>query len=90
MDMRAEMPHGVVNIQVKYRSRGPLGLRDLRDASAKLRASGFDGGFLLVTNAPLSEEVRQQNASQSEAEVITWNDVRDDDLLLRALTRNGR
>ncbi|MET8229852.1 hypothetical protein ABZS77_04130 [Micromonospora sp. NPDC005298] len=94
VDARVHLGSGKVNVQVKYRSRGALGLRDIATASAKMRASGFDGGHLIVTNAPLSEEARQHNSeAQPElggVEVITWNDERDDGLLARALARNAR
>lgn len=94
VDTRVQLPNGMVNVQIKYRGRGALGLRDIVIADAQMRASGFDGGYLLVTNAPLSEETREHNlgipARLGGVEVITWNDERDDDLLTRALARNAR
>jgi hypothetical protein len=90
VDIRAALASGTVNIQVKYRPRGPIGLTDVRIATLGFQTSGFDGGFLVVTNAPLSDEVRTHNSEAGEVEVITWNDERDDDLLLRALARNAR
>ena len=94
VDTRVQLPNGAVNVQIKYRGRGALGLRDIETAALQMRGSGFDGGYLLVTNAPLSEEARQHNretpAELGGIEVITWNDKRDDDLLTRALARNAR
>lgn len=90
VDIRATLASGTVNIQVKYRPRGPIGLSDITRAMRGFHAGGFAGGFLVVTNAPLSDEVRQHNAEADEVEAITWNDERDDDLLLRALARNAR
>ncbi|RKN15672.1 hypothetical protein D7147_24675 [Micromonospora musae] len=94
VDARVQVGAGKVNVQVKLRRRGSLGARDIEHAAAKARRSGFDGGFLLITNAPLSEDARAFNAGLSPAgggvEAITWNDSRDDDLLARALARNAR
>ncbi|MET8283538.1 hypothetical protein [Micromonospora sp. NPDC005174] len=94
VDTRVRLPNGTVNVQVKYRGRGALGLRDIETAALQMLGSGFDGGYLLVTNAPLSEEARQHNretpAELGGLEVITWNDERDDGLLTRALVRNAR
>ncbi|WP_146758688.1 hypothetical protein [Micromonospora saelicesensis] len=94
VDTCVQLPNGRVNVQIKYRGRGALGLRDIAMATAQMRGSGFDGGYLLVTNAPLSEEARHHNfetpAELGRVEVITWNDERDDDLLSRALARNAR
>lgn len=89
VDIRAGLASGIVNIQAKYRSRGPIGLADVSRLERAFRAGGLDGGFLVVTNAALSDEVRQHNAADGGVEVITWNDDRDDDLLLRALARNA-
>ncbi|KAB1922932.1 hypothetical protein F8280_17520 [Micromonospora noduli] len=94
VDARVHLPGGKVNVQVKYRSRGALGLRDSVSASNKMRVSGFDGGHLMITNAALSEEAHQHNLGAlpepGGVEVITWNDERDDGLLARALARNAR
>ncbi|MFC4147741.1 restriction endonuclease [Micromonospora mangrovi] len=94
VDARVQVGAGKVNVQVKLRRRGSLGARDIQHAAAIVRESGFDGGFLLVTNAPLSEDARAFNAAISPAgdgvEAITWNDSRDDGLLARALARNAR
>jgi hypothetical protein len=83
-----------VNIQAKYRTRGSIGMSDISKVAMQFRASGFDGGFLIVTNAPLSDEARLHNAELSaeigKVEVVTWNDERDDDVLARALVRNAR
>ncbi|MFF4879703.1 restriction endonuclease [Micromonospora sp. NPDC000668] len=94
VDARVQVGTGKVNVQVKLRRRGSLGARDIELAAAKARWSGFDGGFLLVTNAPLSDDARAFNAALSPTgdgvEAITWNDSRDDGLLARALARNAR
>jgi hypothetical protein len=93
VDVRAQVAGGgKVNVQVVYRRRGAFGSRDIATSSA-FHASGFDGGFLLVTNAPLSAEALQHNSALTHErqgpEVVTWNDERDDDLLARALVRNA-
>lgn len=80
-----------VVIEVKYRSGGALGVSEIADARRQLDRYADDQRGLLVTNAPLSDEVRQYNSSNpgfsSGIEVLTWNDDRDDDLLARALLR---
>ncbi|WP_431900074.1 hypothetical protein, partial [Micromonospora chalcea] len=94
VDARVHVGAGKVNVQIAYRRRGSLGARDIEYAALQALGSGFDGGFLLITNAPLSEDAREFNAALSPAgggmEAITWNDSRDDDLLKRALARNAR
>jgi hypothetical protein len=94
IDARVLMPRGKVSVEIKYRSRGAFGSRDIADASAQLRAAGLEGGHLIITNAPLSAEAQHHNSESSPetngVEVITWNDERDDDLLARALLRNAR
>lgn len=94
VDARVTVGHGKVNVQIKLRRRGSLGARDIQYAADRAEASGFDGGFLLVTNAPLSDDARAYNAAISPTEggveAITWNDTRDDGLLTRALARNAR
>lgn len=94
VDARVQLGTGMVNVQVKLRRRGSLGARDIQHASAVAQRSGFDGGFLLVTNAPLSEDAGAFNVAMPPSgdgvEAITWNDSRDDGLLGRALARNAR
>jgi hypothetical protein len=93
VDARVITPRGSVNLDIKYRSRGPIGLREILARMARAESNGFEGGNLLVTNAPLSEEVREYNSSRPAGElpleIITWNDERDDGLLARAIARNA-
>lgn len=83
-----------VLVEVKHRSSGALGLSEVAAARQQLARYDDAKSLLLVTNAPLSDEVRQHNASNpgfaEGLEIITWNDDRDDDLLARALLRQLR
>ncbi|MFF0720458.1 hypothetical protein [Micromonospora sp. NPDC003816] len=78
-------------VEVKHRLSGALGTSEVMSAKSQLDRISEDNACLLVTNAPLSDEVRQHNASNPELaqgiEVVTWNDDRDDGLLARALMR---
>ncbi|MBG6068914.1 hypothetical protein [Micromonospora ureilytica] len=92
-DMLAQTASGSAAVVVKYREHGPLGLKDLERADYATQRARV-GGVLVVTNAPLSGEVEQYNASRSPddrpIEAVTWNDARDNGLLARALARTAR
>jgi hypothetical protein len=91
IDMVAETETGQAGIVVKYRHR-PLTLNDVYRASGAWKSHGA-GGLLLISSAPLSAEVQAFNATSEDSppvEVITWNDERDDGLLIRALGRVSR
>jgi hypothetical protein len=92
IDARAVSPRGSVNLDIRYRGRGPIGLREVLSRTARAKSNGFEGGNLLITNAPLSEEVHEYYsalpADELPLEIITWNDERDDGLLARAIARN--
>jgi hypothetical protein len=94
IDARVISPRGDINLDIKYRSRGPIGLREVLARMSRAESNGFDGGNLLITNAPLSEEVREyissRPAEQLPLEIVTWNDERDDRLLARAIARSLR
>jgi hypothetical protein len=94
VDARVITPSGSVNLDIKYRSRGPMGLREVLARMARAESGGLEGGSILVTNAPLSDEVREYNESRPPedlpVEIVTWNDERDDGLLTRAIARNLR
>jgi hypothetical protein len=80
IDARVISPRGSVNLDIKYRVRGPIGLQDVLARMSRAESNGFDGGNLLITNAPLSEEVREyissHPAEQLPLEIVTWNDER--------------
>ncbi|MEU5780122.1 hypothetical protein [Micromonospora lupini] len=87
-DLLAETSMGLAAIDVKYRERGLLGMRDIRQAESL--ASRFGRvGVLVVSNAPLSPEVERYNADENNrlVEAVTWNDEKDSGLLARALMR---
>ena len=92
-DFLAQMPAGTVNVEVRYRGRGPLTTYDIMAANQRVTPE-MVGGFLLVTNAPLSDSVRKYNHESSadfdKFEVISWAGPADDHLLARALARNAR
>jgi hypothetical protein len=90
-EILAELPSGIVKVEAKYKQTGPLTIRDVQKTRA-WAALDRQAGWLLVSNAPLSGEVRLFNANDAEGaalEAITWNDDKDNDLLMRALTRRA-
>jgi hypothetical protein len=92
VDMIAETQSGPVAVIVKYRRRSPLTLAYVGAAVSNWKPDRTVG-LLIVTNVPLSNEVREFNATvenRPPVEVITWNDERDDGILIRALGRVAR
>lgn len=93
IDMTAYMPSGAVHVQAKYRSKGVISRRDI-DALNQRISRAPRGGFLIVTNAPLSESLKEYNNYVEEdplsAKVITWSGPADDDILAAALRRSSR
>jgi hypothetical protein len=85
-------------VEAKRRSYGPLTRLDVEKSTrqATALAGGLEtaAGVLVVTNAPLSGPVQALNAEprvgKRPVEVMSWNDERDDDLLVRALGRVAR
>jgi hypothetical protein len=73
---------------VKYR-RHILGMADVDKALGVMTRAGLP--ILLVTNAPLSSKVQEFNATWGDrhprAEVVTWRNEADDQVLHRALVR---
>jgi hypothetical protein len=92
VDMTAETPTGEVAVVVKYRTRSPLTLQYVNMVVSNWKPDGTVG-LLIVTNAPLSGDVREFNATvenRPPVEIITWDDERDDGILIRALGRVAR
>jgi hypothetical protein len=95
-DMTATFPSGTVNVDVQLRTRAPLGLYDVMHANSTIDVSdqAYPGGFLLITNGPLSPQVAGYNAGttpdSTQFEVVTWNGTDDDHALARALIRRAR
>lgn len=88
-DFAVKTPMGQTAIEVKYRRDGPFRARDVADVVR--RHKGKNDKIVIVTNAPLSEEVRVINGAGiydvMPVEVVTWNDAAHDDLLHRAIVR---
>ncbi|MEU7018669.1 hypothetical protein [Streptomyces sp. NPDC046385] len=80
---------GHVVVQVKHRRNGQILMRDIQNVLNRL--PDFASGVLVITNAPLSREIREFNAKSHESrprvEVIQWQSSEDDDVLVRALAR---
>ncbi|MBM0231420.1 hypothetical protein JNW91_05800 [Micromonospora sp. STR1_7] len=92
-DMLAQTASESVAVVVKFREDGPLGSQDVAMADYVTQTATV-GGVLVVTNAALSGEIEQHNASRPPGtrpvEVVTWNDDRDNRLLARTLARTAR
>lgn len=92
-DLIAVTPRGRVAVVVKHLRGRSLNRKDIeRHAQAALKA--YDGGVLVVTNAPLSQSALDFNSEYSDwqhpVEAVTWNSKNDDDLLTRAVVRTAR
>ena len=80
---------GLTAIEVKYKHIGNFRGRDVANAVEQIKGEGVK--LVIVTNAPLSEEVRMINGAGDyngvPVEVVTWNDEGHDGLLQRAIAR---
>ncbi|GAB3816572.1 hypothetical protein [Micromonospora zhanjiangensis] len=85
-DFVATTGMGTANVEVKYRERGPLRMRDIQQLEKYSRGAH---GLLIVTNAPLSPEVESYNADEDNRhiEAVSWNGERDNGIVMRALMR---
>ncbi|MFE4589812.1 hypothetical protein [Streptomyces laurentii] len=76
-------------VEVLHRRNKRLTMLDVKRLADRLPQLGM--GVLVVTNAPLSQEVRDFNASSGDSrprmEVVQWRDSADDDVLVRAIAR---
>jgi hypothetical protein len=88
-DFAVKTPMGQTAVEVKYKRVGPFRVSDV--ANIVRRHRGKTNKLVIVTNAPLSEEVRTINSDGTydgvSVEVVTWNDAGDDNLLHRAVLR---
>jgi hypothetical protein len=88
-DFVVQTPMGQTAVEVKYRQSRLFRASDV--ANVVRRHKGEIGKMVIVTNAPLSEEVRIINSDGTYdgvlVEVVTWNDTTHDDLLHRAILR---
>ncbi|MER5734346.1 hypothetical protein ABT117_01550 [Streptomyces sp. NPDC002262] len=79
-------------IVVKHRQKTPLTDRDIHASTDHLR--DFDGGVLVITNAPLSASIRELNAHSQDSkppmEVVRWQGPEDSHVLARAIARVAR
>jgi hypothetical protein len=88
--------HAVV--EARFLSHGPLTRPYVNQVLGKVESANDDlirkAGVLYITNAPLSGEVQEFNtrrpADARPVEIITWNDERDDGILVRSLSRVAR
>ncbi|WP_329444898.1 hypothetical protein OG906_21155 [Streptomyces sp. NBC_01426] len=80
---------GSFAVEVKHRGNKRLTMEDVKRVADRLPQLGI--GVLLLTNAPLSQEVRDFNAlsdtSRPRMEVVQWRDSTDNDVLARAIAR---
>jgi hypothetical protein len=88
-DFAIKTPMGQTAVEVKYRQSKLFRASDVKNVVR--RHKGTIGKMVIVTNAPLSEEVRAINSTGTcddvPVEVVTWNDATHDDLLHRAILR---
>jgi hypothetical protein len=92
VDMIAETSTGAVAVVIKYRRRSPL-TRQYVDTVVSNWKPNRTVGLLLVTNAPMSGDLNESNAkveNRPPVEIVTWNDERDDGILVRSLRRLTR
>ncbi|MEH1170005.1 hypothetical protein V6V47_31960 [Micromonospora sp. CPCC 205539] len=92
-DLIAQLPSGTVRVEIKYRSRGTVGHREVVDISQRV-AHLPQSGLLVVTNVLLSDSVIKYNneagTDPRRVEIVTWNTPDDDDDLAAALARSAR
>ncbi|MEU3253022.1 hypothetical protein [Streptomyces sp. NPDC006997] len=78
----------VVAVDVRFRRRGVLKIRDIEEVVSKLPSMASN--VLIVTNAPLSTEVRDFNRTYEDrprCEVVQWQSDEDTPLLTRSIGR---
>ncbi|WP_159037155.1 hypothetical protein [Streptomyces specialis] len=88
-DAYGQTPTGsTIAVEVRFRRRGVLRMRDIEKVVSKLPSLAFN--VLIVTNAPLSEDVRKFNQTydaRPRCEVVQWQGDEDTSLLVRAIGR---
>ncbi|MGW8884054.1 hypothetical protein [Streptomyces sp. NPDC055749] len=79
---------GSFAVEVLFR-QSKLTMKDIKRLTERMPLLAT--GVLVLTNAPLSQEVREFNATSGDGhprmEVVQWRDSTDDDLLVRAIAR---
>ena len=90
-DFTVTTPMGQADIEVKFKRQGTFRARDV--AAVVRRHKGETRKLVIVTNAPLAEDVRAINSTGvydgMAVETVTWNDSGDDGLLQRAILRGA-
>ncbi|MCX5155651.1 hypothetical protein OG914_16835 [Streptomyces sp. NBC_00291] len=80
---------GSFAVDIRHRRNNRLTMEDVKAVAD--RFPQLDLGVLLLTNSPLSQEVRDFNATSGDSrprmEVVQWRDSADDDVLARAIAR---
>ncbi|WP_158719309.1 hypothetical protein [Streptomyces sp. NBRC 110035] len=88
-DAYGQTPAGTsIATEIRFRRRGVLRMRDIEKVVSKLPS--LASNVLIVTNAPLSEDVREFNRtydSRPLCEVVQWQGDEDTHLLARAIGR---
>lgn len=88
-DAYGQTPTGTkVAVEIRFRRRGALQMHDIEKVISKLPSVAAN--VLVVTNAPLSEEVREFNRTYTSrpcCEVVQWQTDGDTNLLARAIGR---
>ncbi|MEU8716418.1 hypothetical protein [Streptomyces sp. NPDC048663] len=88
-DAYGQTPAGAtIAVEIRFRRRGELHIRDLEKVISKLPSLAVN--VLVVTNAPLSQEVHELNSTYNvrpRFEVVQWQGDNDTPLLARAIGR---
>ncbi|MBZ9637925.1 hypothetical protein K8369_00500 [Streptomyces sp. PSKA30] len=88
-DAYGQTPAGTtIAVEIRFRRQGVLQMRDIEKVLSKLPSLGIN--VLVVTNAPLSAEVREFNRTHDtrpRCEVVQWQGDEDTSLLARAIGR---
>ncbi|MFD9029314.1 hypothetical protein [Streptomyces parvulus] len=88
-DAYGQTPSGtMIAVEIRFRRRGTLQMRDIEKVVSKLPS--LTTNVLIVTNAPLSEEVHEFNRTYDagpRCEVVQWQGDEDTSLLVRAIGR---
>ncbi|MFE0275689.1 hypothetical protein ACFWZY_26860 [Streptomyces sp. NPDC058992] len=88
-DAYGQTPTGTkIAVEIRFRRRGVLQMRDIDKVVSKLPSVAMN--VLIVTNAPLSEEVHEFNRTydaRPQCEVVQWQGDEDTSLLVRAIGR---